>query len=144
MKVLGDYTKIQMSEVQPCTAHSMYELYEHLLYEIVAGYIPDIIDWLEYHIHQPVWFNRPAAFPVVEHQLERWPGIAHRVDQAFCCWILPVLGIPITRSTVQPVSIDDLATKAVIVELASLDVQITECFVEKIDKYSINDINAPG
>lgn len=117
MKLLGDYNKIQISEVQPCTAVLMYKLYGHSLHRIVAWHIPEIIEWLEYHIHQPVWFNSPAAFPEEKHQLERWPGIAHRVGQAFCCWILPVLGIPSTRSTVQPVSIDDLATKAVIDEL---------------------------
>ena len=111
----------------------MYKLHGRTPYEIVAGDTPDITEWLQYDFYQPVWFYSPAAFPVEKQLLGRWLGVAHRVGQALCYWILPVSGVPIARSTVQPISKDDLATKEVIEELASYNVSIAVCVVSKVD-----------
>ena len=79
----------------------------------------DITEWLEYDFYQPVWFYSPAAFPAEKQLLSRWLGVAHRVGQALCYWMLSVSGVPITRSTVQPISKDDLVSKVEIDELVS-------------------------
>ena len=89
---------------------------------------------------QPVWFYSPAAF-LVEKQLPgRWLGVVHRVGQALCYWILPVSGVPIARSMVQPISKDNLATKEVIDELASYNTSIAVLFAEKNHKYPTLDM----
>ena len=109
-KRLWDYAAIYVSEVRSRTAHQLYELHGKTPYGIVAGDTPDITEWLEYDFYQPVWFYSPAAFSVERQLLRRWLGVAHRVGQALCYWILPVSRVPIARSTVQPISKDDLAT----------------------------------
>ena len=57
------------------------------------------------------------------------------MGQALCYWILPVSGVPIARSMVQPISKDDLAMKEVIDELASYDMSIAVFFAKKNHKY---------
>ena len=118
----------------------MYKLHGRTPYEIVAGDTPNITKWLEYDFYQLVWFYSPAAFPVEKQLLGRWLGVAHRVGQALCYWILPVSGVPIARSTVQPISKDDLTTKEVIDELALYDTSIAVFFAKKNHKYPSLDM----
>ena len=133
-KRLWDYAAIYVSEVRSRTAHQLYELHGRTPYEIVAGDTPDITEWLEYDFYQPVWFYSPAAFPVEKQLLGRWLGVAHSVGQALCYWILPVSGVPIARSTVQPILKDDLTTKEVIDELASYNMSKAVFFAKKNHK----------
>ena len=79
-------------------------------------------------------------FPVEKQLPGRWLGDAHRVGQALCYWILPVSGVPIARSTVQPISKDDLATKEVIDEFASYVMSIAMFFAKKNHKYPTLDM----
>ena len=118
----------------------MYKLHGRTPYEIVAGDTPNITEWFEYDFYQPVWFYSPAAFPVEKQLLRRWLGVAHRVGQALCYRILPVSGVPIARSTVQPISKEDLATKEGIDELASYDMSIAVFFAKKNHKYPSLDM----
>ena len=110
----------------------MYKLHGRTPYEIVAGDTPNITEWLEYDFYQPVWFYSPAAFLVEKQLLRRWLGVAHRVGQALCYWILPLSGVPIARSMVQPILKDDLAMKEVIDELALYDMSIAVFFAKRI------------
>ena len=130
-KRLWDYAAIYVFEVRSCTPHQLYKFHGRTPYEIVAGDTPNITEWFKYDIYQPVWFYSPAVFPVEKQLLGRWLGVAHRVGQALCYWILPVLGVPIARLTVQPISKDDLATKEVVDELASYGASIAVFFTKK-------------
>jgi hypothetical protein len=59
--------------------------------------------------------------------LARWIGIAHRVGQAMCYWLLPKSGIPVARTTIQPLSQEELATdKTIKNELHAFDISIAE------------------
>ena len=131
---------IHVSEVRSCTAHQLYELHGRTPYEIVAGDTSDIMEWLEYNFYQAVWFYSPAAFPVEKQLFGRWLGVLHRVGQALCYWVLPVSGVPIARSTVQPITKDDLAMKEVIDELASYNMSIAVFFAKKNHKYPTLDM----
>ena len=134
-KCSWDYVAIYVSEIRSCMAHQLYKLHGRTPYEIVAGDTPNITEWLEYDFYQPVWFYSPAVFPVEKQLLRRWLGVAHRVGQALCYWILPVSGVPIARSMVQPISKDDLATNEVGDELASYNMSIAVFFAKKNHKY---------
>ena len=139
-KCLWDYAAIYVSEVRSCTAHQLYKLHGRTPYEIVAGDTPNITEWFEYDFYQPVWFYSPAAFPVEKQLLGRWLGVVHRVGQALCYWILPLSGVPIARSMVQPITKDDLAMKEVIDELALYDTSIAVFFAKKNHKYPTLDM----
>ena len=131
---------IYISEVRSHMAHQLYKLHARTPYEIVAGDTPDFMEWLEYDFYQPVWFYSPAVFPVEKQLLGRWLGVAHRVGQALCYWILPVSGVPIARLMEQRISKDDLTTKEVIDELASYDMSIAVFFAKKNHKYPSLDM----
>ena len=124
------YLKSNLARLTNCTSYM-----KGLHMKLLLGTPPiDITEWLEYDFYQPVWFYSPAAFPVEKQLLGRWLGVAHRVGQALCYWVLPVSGVPIARSTVQPMSKDNLATKEVIDELASYNISIAVFFAKKNHK----------
>ncbi|EEC42679.1 predicted protein [Phaeodactylum tricornutum CCAP 1055/1] len=102
-----DYVAEYVSEIRSRTAHPLYNLKGRTPIEHVTGETPDIMEWLEYRMYQPVWYLDPGDFPEEKKLLGRWLGPAHRVGQAFCCWIVPKSGRVIARSTVQPVSEDE-------------------------------------
>jgi len=47
-----------------------------------------------------VWYYEPNEYPYQNRKLARWIGVAHRVGQAMCFWLLPQSGIPIARTTI--------------------------------------------
>jgi hypothetical protein len=76
----------------------------------------------EYDWYQPVWYyDGTGGLPEDKKALGRWLGVAHRVGQAMCYWILPIHGIPIARSTVQPVSADEMKYPKNIDDLKAYD-----------------------
>ena len=52
--------------------------------------------------------------------------MAHRVGQALCYWILTETGQVIARTTVQPLSADELATTSIQEDLKAFDNAITK------------------
>jgi hypothetical protein len=80
---------------------------------MITGNTPDISELLEFGWYQPIWYYEPEVFPNQTRQPARWLGPAHRVGQAMCYWILPELGVPIARTTIQPISDTDLLTEEV-------------------------------
>ena len=72
----------------------MLDLYEKLHgrtpYEVLTGNTPDVSEYFA-----------------------RWIGIAHRVGQAMCYWVLPITGIPIAGTTIQEVTKEELNSSEV-------------------------------
>jgi hypothetical protein len=63
--------------------------------------------------YQLVWYYEPQVFPNQTRLPARWSGVAHRVGQAMCYWLLPESGVPIARTTIQSISNEELATAEV-------------------------------
>jgi len=58
--------------------------------------------------YDTIWyFDHDAPFPEERRKLAKWLGVAHRVGQALCYFILPESGIPIAQSTIQPLTQDE-------------------------------------
>jgi hypothetical protein len=99
--------------------------------------------FLEFNFYEPLWYcNEIAAFPEPKGHIGRWLGQAFNVGQAMCYWILPPSGILIARSTVIPLSLEDLTLESVQQELIDFDQQIKSkyCKDDDIDKNSIDII----
>ncbi len=106
---LWDYCTIYQCELRNLIAHPYYKLHGRTPYEVVTGRTPDISEYLDFHWYQPIWyFDQEAQFPEERRKLGRWLGVAHRVGQALCYYVLPISAIPIICSTIQPVSRDEL------------------------------------
>ena len=66
------------------------------------------------------------------------------MGQALWYWVIPVVSVSIARSTIQPISIVDLAIKAVLDELSSYRLKIADLFAETNEQYPIIDMDTPG
>jgi hypothetical protein len=90
-------------------------------WEVVLGHTPDISSLTEFHIYKPVWYYDAGDFPESQKHLGHWLGEATHIGQAMCYYILPMSGLPIIRSSVQPVSNADKMTDEVKQELKQLN-----------------------
>ncbi len=102
----------------------LYGLHGRTPYEILTGNTPDISEYIEYEWNQPIWIFNPGTFPEQQQIVGRWIGVAHRVGQAMCYWVLPPSGIPIARTTIQAISKDELATRDVMTQIYDFDTEI--------------------
>ena len=115
---------------------SLYQLHGRTPLEALTGNMPDISEFLEFKWYQPIWIFDPSVFPDQQKKIGRWIGVAHRVGQAMCYWVLPPSSIPIARTMIQAITKDELATNAIKKQLTDYDVEIAI-------KLSEIDNNAP-
>jgi len=99
----------------------------------LTGNTPDVSEYLEFCWFQPIWFYEPNVFPEQNRQFARWIGIAHRVGQAMCYWVLPITGIPIARTTIQEVTKEELNSSEVKRLMEVYDKEIEEKFRPNTD-----------
>jgi hypothetical protein len=99
---------------------------------------------------------RTYCIPRTKKHLARWIGVAHRVGQAMCYWLLPESGIPIARTSIQPIASDEINTNTFREILSKFDQQIRDklkmtndpiqgfqLYREDIDEDLDNDIIEP-
>jgi hypothetical protein len=128
---LWDFCAIDHSEIRNLTAHSLFNLHGRTPYELVTGHTPDISEYLDYGWYDTVWYlDQEAAFPDDHRKLAKWLGVAHRVGQALCYYLLLDSGRVIVRSTVQPLSFDDMQSPNVQHAIKQLDHQIETKIVD--------------
>eukprot|EP00804_Cyclotella_cryptica_P025206 CCRYP_010330-RA/>CCRYP_010330-RA protein AED:0.37 eAED:0.37 QI:0/0/0/1/1/1/2/0/416 len=79
-------------------------------YEEVFGKTPDISEYCDFEFWDLVWFHKTSHPGLGEEirALGRFAGVSHRVGRDMCYWIMPVSGIPISDTTVQHVTTEDL------------------------------------
>jgi hypothetical protein len=105
---LWDFCATYHSEIRNFTAHPLFNLHGRTPYELVTGQTPDISEYTEYAWYDTVWYyDQEAAFPEDKRKLAKWLGVAHRVGQALCYYLLPESGRVIVRSTIQSLSQDE-------------------------------------
>jgi hypothetical protein len=112
-KRLWDFCALLVAKLRSLTVNDTYLSHGRTPHEIVTGKTPDISEYTDFEWYQPVWYLDVASFPADKKLIGRWIGVSHRVGQAMCFWILPQSGIPISRSSVQAISADELATTAI-------------------------------
>jgi len=132
-KSLWNYCAKWSSDVRNKTASALFSMEGRTPYEVVFGHTPDISSLCNFDFYEPVWFYEPQAFPDDRRIMARWLGEAHGVGQAMCYWILPASGVPIARSTVQPISKVDRDSEEVKMELKELDAAITSKLVNQAE-----------
>ncbi len=76
------------------------------------------------------------GYPHQNRKLARWIGVAHRVGQTMCFWLLPQSGIPIERTTIQEIPIEE-NTEIFRQELQTFD----KILNRKLQSYSDDGIN---
>ncbi len=137
-KRLWDFAATYAADIRTLTAHPLYSLHDCTPYEMVTGNTPDISEWVEFDWYEPLYYYDSEAFPGDKRLIGRWLGVAHRIGQAMCYWILPKSGIPIARTTVQRLTSEEIARTTVRDELREFDKAISD----KIGD-SVSDEDAP-
>jgi hypothetical protein len=126
-KRLWDYCTVYQCEIRNLIAHPHFKLQGRTPYEIVVGRTPDISEYLDYQWYQTVWYyDQEAQFPEDRRKLGKWIGVAHRVGQALCYYILPESSHPIVRSTVQALTNDEVNSKVIQEQIKLLDNKIMD------------------
>jgi hypothetical protein len=126
-KRLWDYCTVYQCELRNVIAHPHYSLNGRTPYEIVTGRTPDISEYLDYGWYDTLWYyDQDADFPNEHRKLGKWLGVAHRVGQALCYYILNKNAQVIVRSTVQPISKEEFNSQSVKNQIMEMDQKIIE------------------
>jgi hypothetical protein len=129
---LWDYCTTYACELRSLTAHDHFTLHGRTPHELVTGYTPDISEYLDYAWYDDVWYyDAMENFPNERRKLAKWLGVAHRVGQALCYYILPSSGIPIVRSTIQNLTEEELKDKEVQASITALNMAIENNIAHK-------------
>ena len=96
------------------TATPLAKLQGRTSYKFVFGHTPDISEYIEFDFYNWVWYrDRDAEYPNERKRIGRWSGVAHRVGQGMCYYILTEPSKVIVRSTVSGLEEDEGAVEEV-------------------------------
>ena len=79
-------------------------------HEQVTGKTPDISEYTDFDFYDLVWYY-PGVHPSISEDdrvLGRWLGVSHRIGSDMCYWVMEKDGIPVSETTVQHVTRDDM------------------------------------
>jgi hypothetical protein len=123
---LWDFCAQYIIELCNRIARPLPQLHGRTPYEVITGNTPDISEFPEFTWYQPVWYLESTTFPAQTKHLARWLGVAHKVGQAMCYWLLPISAIPIARTTIQEVSQHELQSEDFQRQLTQFDNAVHE------------------
>jgi hypothetical protein len=116
-----------VAAIRRLTAHDIPSLHDRAPCEAIEGNTPDISEYAQFEWYQYVWYHDPAVrFPDDPKKLGRWIGVAHDVGSPMTFWVLPASCKVVARSTVFPLSQDEMADPLVKSRLVELDLAVTE------------------
>ncbi len=121
---LWDYCAQYAAEIISLTASDLYTLHGRTPLEMVTGQTPDISEYLDFSWYEPLWHYEEAGFPDERCIIGRWLGVAHRVGQALCYWILSESGAIIACTTVQKVTPDEQSSLLVQERIREFDERV--------------------
>ena len=126
-KRLWDYCGEWVSAIRRLTAHDISSLRDRVPCEAIEGNTPDISEYAQFEWYQYVWYHDPQVrFPEDPKKIGRWIGVAHDVGSPMTYWVLPASCRVIARSTVFPLSEDEMADPMVQTKLVELDLAVAE------------------
>lgn len=117
-----------MAAIMKFTASDLFRLRGRTPYELVHGYTPDISEYLEFELYEPIfyWDDERSGFPESEKHIGRWLGPAISVGQGMAYYILKANGEYIVRSTVQGIQADDIDSHALQKRLDDFDKSVKD------------------
>ena len=122
-KRLWDYGLVYMAEILSITARGSNQ---RPGLEEIMGQTVDISEWLDFEFYDPVWYWDEKKTVMTDEQgiVSRWLGIAHRIGSDMTYWILTKGGKVIAWSTVQHITLSDMAQDAVKTEVQDFELAV--------------------
>jgi hypothetical protein len=138
---LWDFCAVYVCELRCLTVHGHFSMQGRTPYEMTTGQTPDISEYTEFGFFEMLWYyDEMAVFPEDRRKLGRWLGVAHRIGQALCYYLLNQNAQIIVRSTVQRISQDELQTQVNIAAIKEFNDEIER----RIGKYGTGvPVSAP-
>jgi len=127
-KALWDYCACYIADLTCYTANDIYVLHGRTPHEVVTGNTPDITEYTEFSWYEHVFVYDDLPFPDTKRNIARWLGVAHRVGQALCYWLLNSSGQVVARTTVQKIMDEELLSPTVQSNIKDFDTQIQRLF----------------
>ena len=135
---LWDYGLVYISEIQSIIARG-HERRPGI--ERVMGQTVDISEWLDFDFYDRVWYwdHQKTDMNNEQAKIGRWLGIAHRIGSDMTYWVLTEAGHVIARSTVQHITLSDMATDAIRDRVSAFDAALLTRLSD--DNYQIEHPN---
>ena len=105
--------------------------------ELRLGDTPDISEYAQFDWYQYVWFIQPAGDHLDRKVLARFVGVASNVGSLMTFWCLPGSCDIVARSSVTPLTVDELNTPGIKLQMADLDKKIQEKIGDNIQEKDI-------
>jgi hypothetical protein len=113
-KRLWDYCGQRVAAIRCFTAHSFPELDGMTPYEKLYARTGDISAYAQFDWYQYVWYiDPPSDAAQTRRKLGRWIGVAENFGTALTYFILPKSGTVVARSSVTPVTMEELMSDEV-------------------------------
>jgi hypothetical protein len=139
-KRLWDYCGEWVTAIRRLTAHDIPSLQDRVPCEAIEGNTPDISEYAQFDWYQYVWYHDPAVqFPDDPKKLGRWIGVAHDVGSPMTFWILPASCRVLARSTVFPLTKDELDDPLVKARLVELDLAVAEKIGNSVENDDVDE-----
>ena len=140
---LWDFCGEYVSAIRRLTAHDIPGLNGLSPEENIHARTPDISAYAQYEWYEAVWYVDPPGGIKPRKKLGRWIGVAEKVGGPMTYWILPKSCDPIARSSVFPLTEDDLLSSNVNSQLKELDDSIESKIGNKVKAQDMDDELGP-
>jgi hypothetical protein len=91
--------------------------------ERITGDTPDISEFMDFGFYDRMWYwGKPSDDN--NPKMGRWLGVAHRIGSAMCYYVLSKTGKVLTRTTVQHVTLLEMATDDVKAKAEAFNVSL--------------------
>ncbi|GAX14347.1 hypothetical protein FisN_UnNu047 [Fistulifera solaris] len=107
-------------------------------YEILTGDTPDISEYIDFDFYDWVWFYNNPNDKEAPPEIGRWLGVSHRVGASMCYFVLTQKGVVLSRSSVQPINLQEELSDEVRSRMEKFDVEINGRLAD--DKFISDDI----
>ena len=147
---LWDYGLVYITELQSILARGSDR---RLGFEKLTGETIDISEWLDFEFYDGVWYWNQKKMDMTDKQakLGCWIGIAHQVGSDMTYWVLTETGKVIAGSTVQHITVTDMATDNMKTRVKTVDDNLLTRLDDKIFQldhpnhtFSLQDSDEPN
>ena len=121
---LCDHAMLYASELRNLTAPKHIRNRGRTPFELMHGYTPDISEYVTFEWYEPVWYWDPVN--IQKQKIGRWLGVSQHIGTGHVYKVLNSKASIIARSTVNPLSSDELSRNEIQEQIRTFDQNIRD------------------
>lgn len=142
-KVLWDHCFQLQAEIRSHTAMNLSNLFGDVPLTVLLGDTADISHLCQFEWYERIWYIDPDD-PMINRKLGRYLGPSHQVGDHMSCKVLIANGRLINRTSIFPLSEQELSTTAVKDAIVAYDKQLDDALGERAQPVLETDYISPG